>query len=365
MSVVRGRLRNMALPDRRQLLGERIARHGLAGAGAASVLDAVRRTTAVQAQDNLASRLGMRVRAAAHTDADVEAAIVLDRSIVRTWLLRGTIHLVAAADLRWLLRLVGPGVLRTFRARWERLGLTDELLDAYLETVAALVAPGPLTRAEIRAGLAEAGLRLPERDPQVDAHAIVHASCLGVLCRGPDRGRHSTFVRLEEWLPGGAEGPSGDDALAELARRYFAAYSPATSADFTTWSGLPGRRAVELIREELTPADVDGRPGYRLGEVEPARGLVLLPAFDNYLLGYRDRAAIVAPEHHGRVYQGGWIKPVVLLDGRAIGAWRLDRPSGTVSVEPFEAWSAAVRRRVAAEVADIGRFLGREVRLAG
>ena len=96
---------------------------------------------------------------------------------------------------------------------------------------------------------------------------------------------------MDDWVPDAPAGPSGDDALAELARRYFTAYSPATAADFATWSGLAGRRAVELIRDELTPVDIDGAPGFRLGEVEPQRGVRLLPAFDNYLVGYRDRRA--------------------------------------------------------------------------
>ena len=94
---------------------------------------------------------------------------------------------------------------------------------------------------------------------------------------------------LDDWLPGSPAGPSGDDALAELARRYFAAFSPATSADFGTWSGLPHGWAVELIRDELTPCDVDGRPGFRAGTVEAVRGVRLLPAFDNYVIGYRHR----------------------------------------------------------------------------
>ena len=104
--------------------------------------------------------------------------------------------------------------------------------------------------------------------------------------------------------PGLDDGPSGDDALAELARRYFAAFSPATAADFACWSGLPHSRAIELIRSELSPVDVDGRPGYRLGTVEPVRGVRLLPAFDNYLLCYADRAAILPVAAQPLVYQG-------------------------------------------------------------
>ena len=112
-----------------------------------------------------------------------------------------------------------------------------------------------------------------------------------------------------------------------------------------------------MIRDELTPADVDGRAGFRLGSVEPQRGLRLLPAFDNYLVGYQDRAAIVDSTGYPRVYQGGMIRPVVLLDGRVIGTWALARAKGRVTVTPFARPTRAVRTGIEAEVADLARFL--------
>lgn len=343
------------------LLGERLARHGFADRPCRSVAEAAARTTAVQAQDTYASRLGVRARTTGVTEADVLRAVADDRTVVRTWLMRGTIHLVDTADLRWLVRLFGPAVARKFRSRWRQLGLTDDVLAKTTDAIIDILADGPLTRREIRGGLAERGIVLDSPDPQVYSHALVHASCIGLVCRGPDRGRDSTFVLLDDWVPEAPAGPSGDDALAEIARRYFAAYSPATAADFTTWSGLPSGRPVELIRDELRPVDVGGRPGFRLGEVAPVRGLRLLPAFDNYLVGYRDRSAIVEPALHARVFQGGLIRPVVLLDGRAIGTWALDRAKGRAAVDLFAPVNADVRRRVQAEVHDVGRFLGREL----
>lgn len=346
---------------RRRLLGERIARHGLAARPGASPLDATRLTTALQAQDNLAARLGVRARAAGVLDADVRGAIERDRTIVRTWLMRGTIHLVDARDLRWLVRLIGPAIARKFRTRWRQLGLTDDVLDRCVALLPSLLADGPRNRHEIRAGLAAEGLTLESPDPQIHTHALVYASTVGLICRGPDRGRHSTFVLLDDWLPDAPEGPSGDDAVAELARRYFAAYSPATATDFATWSGLPSARAIELIRDELRQTEVDGRPGFRFGDVEPERGVRLLPAFDNYLVGYRDRAAILDPALHGLVYQGGMIRPTVLIDGAVVGTWALDRARGTVAVTPFGPFDARTRRSVEAELADLGRFLDRDL----
>ncbi|HKC29776.1 MAG TPA: winged helix DNA-binding domain-containing protein, partial [Jatrophihabitans sp.] len=275
---------------------ERITRHGLSIRPAASPGTAVRLTTAIQAQDNLAARLGVRARAERVADSDVVRAIEDDRTIVRTWLMRGTIHLVEAADVRWLVRLIGPAIARKFRTRWRQLGLTDEVLERAVRLLPELLADGPRNRHEIRAGLAAHGLTLHSADPQIHTHALVYASTIGLICRGPDRGRHSTFALLDEWVPGAPEGPFGDDALAELARRYFAAYSPATAADFAAWSGLAGGRAISLIRDELKPVEYDGWSGFRLGECEPQRGVRLLPAFDNYLIGYRDRSAIIDPD---------------------------------------------------------------------
>jgi hypothetical protein len=320
-------------------------------------------TTAVQAQDGLAARLGIRARATGVTDADVLRAVADERSIVRTWLMRGTIHLVASADLRWLVRLIGPTVVRKYRTRWRQLGLADEVLDAAVAALPEMLAAGPLTRREIREQLAARGVTLDSADPQAATHAVVYASVIGLICRGPDRGRDSTFVLIDDWLPDEPDGPDGDDALAELARRYFAAYSPATAVDFTTWAGLPGARAVQLIRDELSEIDLDGRAGFRLGEARGGHGVRLAPAFDNYVLGHRDRSATIDAEYVPHVYQGGMIYPAVLRDGRVVGTWRLDRQRGLVSCMPFDAWPRRVLHDVEAEVADLGRYLDRELTL--
>jgi hypothetical protein len=255
--------------------------------------------------------------------------------------------------------------VRKFRTRWRQLGLTDDVLEKAVAALPEVLAGGPLDRQQIRAALDERGITLASPDPQAHTHALVYASAIGLICRGPDRGRHATFTLLDDWLPGAPAGPDADEALAELARRYFAAYSPATTADFGVWSRLAAARAVALIRDELTPTDVDGRPGFRLGSVEPERGVRLLPAFDNYLIGYQDRSAILAPELQSEVYQGGMIRPVILVDGQVLGTWSLQRAKNGVALAPFAPLSPAQRRAVLAEVEDIGRFLDRELTVTG
>ena len=186
-----------------------------------------------------------------------------------------------------------------------------------------------------------------------------------MTCRAGDRGRDSTFALLPDWTPAA---PAPADPVAELARRYFRAFGPATAADFTTWSGLPSGAAIRAVRDELTEVAFDGRQGWTLGTVEPAAGLRLLPMFDNYLIGYRDRTAMLDPARHGQVYVGGIIKASVVSDGRVIGIWRLERSArsgqpATVRITPFERFSRRDQQELERERVDLERFLGRPVGL--
>jgi hypothetical protein len=273
--------------------------------------------------------------------------------------MRGTIHLVDTADLHWMLSIFGPAVSRKFATRRKQIGLTAQFLDRCLDALPDVLHGGPLPRERIVAGLIERGIAFDFDDPQAGYHVLLHASCAGLVCRGPDRGRTQTFALLSQWVPDAPSGPRGDEALALLARRYFRAFSPATAADYAAWSGL-SQRGVELIRDEVTPADVHGRPGFRLGEVRPAGGVRLLPAYDNYAIGYRERA-FIDDRYRPHVYVGGLIRPTVLVDGRIAGFWGLGREE--LVVTPFEPLPARTRRAVERDAADVARFLGRELRV--
>lgn len=186
--------------SRRDLLGERFARQGLAGRPAESVAAAAASACGLQAQDAAAARLGVRARSATLTEKDVRSA--LDRhGVVRSWLFRGTIHLVAGADLRWLAALLGPRIRRKYRSRWRQIGLSDGVLERSLEVLPAVLADGPRTRAEIRRGLAGCGLAIDSVDPQADAHVVLHASTWGLVCHATERGREATYALVDDWLP--------------------------------------------------------------------------------------------------------------------------------------------------------------------
>jgi hypothetical protein len=345
-----------------EFLMERMTRQGLAVRPAADAAGVAAAAVGLQAQDIGAARLGVRARSTAVNEAAVVNAIQHERSVVRTWLMRSTVHLVAADDLRWMAALYGPVMERNHRIRWRNLGITEPMVDTALTHARELLDGRGLTRHELADELTARGLQLGE-DGQVPTHVLAALTARGLTCRGADRGRDATFVLIDDWVPPAAP-PA--DPLGELARRYFRAFGPATAADFTTWSGLPSGAAIAAIRDELTEVEFDGRRGWTLGPVEPAPAFRLLPMFDNYLLGYRDRTAILDPRLHPQVYVGGIIKATVVCDGRVIGIWRLDRATrkAAVRVTPFESFTRRHLDELDRERADIERYLGRPVALA-
>lgn len=333
-----------------------------------SVAEVTRDVAGLQAQDDRAAALGIRVRSRGLTSAAVAAARGTDRSIVRAWCMRGTVHLVAASDLRDLLTVFGPVFVPRGRRRLAQFGLDEQTCDRAMSVMRdELGEHGPLTRHEIAAALVAAGIPA-DAHRQAPVHLVARACLLGIACEAGTGDGEPVYTLLDTWVPGAArERPV---ALAALARRYLAAHQPAGRGDFAAWAGLPAadvRAAWEAISGELEPVH-DADPGlWRLAgagqerDAEPATPVVrLLPAFDDYLLGYRGRGHVVDPAHWSAVHPGGGIiRPTVLVDGMAAATWRIDRSrrSTRVVVQPFARIGAAAEEAVQAEAADVGRFL--------
>ncbi|HMA33773.1 MAG TPA: winged helix DNA-binding domain-containing protein, partial [Chloroflexia bacterium] len=275
---------------------------------------------------------------------------------------------VAAADVRWLLALLGPIFDRPSRRRQE-LGLDIATCARGVEVICALLAEeGPLTRAALGPRLAARGLPTAG---QALIHLLGHAAWQGAICQGPDQAGEPAYVLLDDWVPAGPTLAPAEATLA-LVRRYLAGYAPAGPADFAAWSGLPrgpAQAAWAALLPELIAVEVAGRPAWLpagraawLDAPPPAAPLVrLLPAFDTYLLGYQSRALALAPEYASRIHPGGGlIHPTVLVDGQVAGAWRMQRRRAgwDVVVAPFAALPAAVAAALPREVAGIGHFLG-------
>jgi hypothetical protein len=330
------------------VLAARVRAQLLAGPRPASAVDAVRRVGSLQAQDPRAVRLALRVRTEGASLDSVEAD--LGRDLVVTWLMRGTLHVVPVEDVRWLLALLRPS-RAAGRTRRAALGLDDERLDRLLGRLPEILADGPLTRAEIAAAV---GLGPGQATP----HLLAVGAREGLLCRGADRDGEPTYVRLEDRVPP-AEPLPRDAALARLAGRYAAGHGPVDAADFAAWSGLPLRDA----RAGLAAAAGAGAGAGAEG-AEPDGTVRLVPAYDEYLLGYRDRP--VDPAYARRIQPGGGVvSPAVLHDGRIVGRWsqRRQRDRLAVTVEAFGSLPAPVRDGIEEEVADLGRFLGLEAYL--
>jgi hypothetical protein len=343
--------RLLSCPDMR----ERLSNQQLLRPRIAAPAELVRWMGAVQAQDYAGGLWGVGLRTAKALEADVEQAIA-DRSIVRTWPMRGTLHLVPARDVRWMLRHLASRVLTRSAGRHRALGLDDAVFARSRTLLSRALAGGKrLTRPDAfavleRGGVSPAGQR--------GIHILSHLAQEGLLCFGPREGRQPTFVLLEEWLPAAPE-PSRAEGLAALTRRYFRSHGPATARDFAWWTGLPQRDAREAMDAAGPGLD---RRSQKPRSAEPAA--VLLPPWDEYLVGYRDRVAALGhldPDHPRLA--GAIGIPLILIDGRARGAWRRALTPSQVRLR-LEYWgrvTAAERHAVEHAALRYSRFLGREL----
>jgi Winged helix DNA-binding domain len=334
--------------------------------------EVARAIAGAQAQDVYAGPLTFRSRTRRLTLADIDRARTVERSLLRTWVMRMTIHLIPADDAGWMLPTFEPGLEKWSRRRLEQLGMSAGDVEKSLRvTRRTLERDGPVTRPELRKRIAAAGVELNQ---QTGLHIALLAVTSGLACMGPDRGRTTCLVLRKDWL--GRMPPfDRDAALAELARRYLGAFGPATDDDFAYWSGLPlgeVRLGLRSIAGEIEEAKLGDRTllSLRKGRVRlPKEGQVrMLGAFDTYMLGYRDRGFAV-PKHGLAAVKaggGGWIRPVIVEDGRVIGGWRSKRKGDALEIEVklYEPSSGALRQAIEAEVADIARFEGRTATLA-
>jgi hypothetical protein len=338
----------------RPIFAERFFAQGLSGPPERDPLAVVERLLAVQGQDPRGARLALRVRAVGVTAADVDRALSDERSLLITWLNRGTLHLVRVEDYLWLQALTTPPL---FTSAARRLAQEDVSLDVVERGVAtvegALAEEGPLTRLQLRERLESAGF---PTHGQILIHLLFLTGVRGITVRGPMVGKEHAYVLAEDWL-GRAKTVDRDAALAELARRYLVGHAPADDRDLARWAGLPlrdARAGLEAIAAERVERD-DGlvhlaaRPP--VAEVPPPR---LLGAFDPVLLGWRSREAILGP-HTQLVTTNGIFRPFAMVHGRAVGTWKLNR--GKVTIEPLGPIGRRANAALATDAADVERFM--------
>jgi hypothetical protein len=345
-----------------QIAHRRLYNQLIASASPRTPGDVVKEMGAVQAQDYAGALWAVGLRSSGAGAEDVEQALA-DKAIIRTWPMRGTLHFVAPEDVRWMLAYLTPRVLAKSRGRFQQL----ELDEATFERSAALARNAlqggeRLTRDAMyemldRGGVATTGQR--------GIHILSWLAQKGILCFGPRRGKQQTFVLLEEWVPPAAV-PSRDEALSELARRYFTSHGPATLRDFMWWSGLLKSEAVsaiETIRPKLVSEEFEGQSfwaGTTSSLSDAASTAQLLPVYDEYTVAYKDRSAALDPLHAEQT-GNGIFRPAVIVDGRIVGTWRrtLKRDSVVVEIAVLRRLTRKERRAVSQSAKHYGDFIGK------
>lgn len=337
----------------------------------ARTADTVRWFGAVQAQDYLGSlwAIGLRTRSA--TEASVEQAIA-ERSIVRTWPLRGTLHFVAAEDARWILDLCAPRTLARNAPRLKKEHGIDSRLVARSRKVLTDALRGGvcMSRPEVYRRLEDARIAT---GGSRGLHLLWWHAHEGLLCLGPRAGKQQTFALMDEWLP--ATPPrSREQSLAELARRYFTSHGPATVRDFAWWSGLAAADAalaLQMVETELLAVTVEKRTYWQaLGaatigaaKTGASRGCHLLPSYDEYTVAYQDRGAVLASDIAARDDSGhGIFHPPIVIDGQIAGTWsrELGKNLVTITCRLFAPVDRRQSQALAAAARRYADFLGLE-----
>jgi Winged helix DNA-binding domain len=322
---------------------------------------------AMQAQDYLGTLWAIGLRLPAATEAEIERAIA-DRTIIRTWPLRSTLHFVAAADAHWLLELLGPRMVAAAALRYKQYGLDEPALTSIRKVlVKALQGNQQLTRDEIYTLLKGARISV---EGQRGYHILWRMGVDRVICFGPRRGKQQTFSLLEEWAPK-ARDLEQDAALAELTVRYFKGHGPATLQDFVWWSGLKmsdAKAGLAMVSSQLESLTFNDQlywmhPGMPcVGKRTPI--VNLLPGFDEYLLGYRDRTAALDPLHAQKIQPGsnGVFSSTIVVNGKVAGTWRrvLAKKSAKISTSLFRSLTNGETRVLEEAIRRYCAFLGVE-----
>jgi hypothetical protein len=314
----------------RLLIAERLTAQALAGEPLRSPEATAERLLAVQGQDPRGARLAVRARTEGVTADDVERALTEERSLLITWLNRGTLHLVRSEDYPWLHALAAPTHFASCRRRLQQEGISESAGEKAMRTIeSALAEEGPLSGKDLRARLDAAGVRT---EGQAFIHLMFLAAARGILVRGPMLGKQHAYVLVRDWL-GEQQPVDRGKAVAELARRYLVGHGPADDRDLARWAGLPLRDAragltaiaSELEQREDGLVELKGSP-----EPAPLPPPRLLGAFDPLLLGWTSREEVVGP-HEVLVTTNGIFRPFALVDGRAVARWGL--AGGKVTIE--------------------------------
>lgn len=333
--------------------------------------DVVRQLGAVQAQDFLGALWAVGLRTPGATEQDVERALA-DKAIVRTWPMRGTIHFLDPADVRWMLELLTPRVIPGINRRLAQLGLDETMIAVSREAVGKALRGGrQLERSALYRVMEAANI---PTDQSRGLHILGRLAHDQLVCFGARAGKQPTFALLDEWAPHARSLPR-DEALARLAQRYFTGHGPATLHDFVWWSGLTvtdARAGLSAAAPQLGHESAGGQDYYFAQDLPSAHPrpheAFLLPPFDEFLVGYRDRSASLDKVHSQLVVPGGngIFNPIVVIDGRVMGTWKraFQKDAVALTFSPFSSFSGEQTQAIEAAAERYGRFVGKRVALS-
>lgn len=353
-----------------EIPSQRLRNHHLIGEPLASPEAVVGWLGAIQAQEYGLAKWGVAQRSQGVNDAEMDR-LLDEGNIIRTHVMRPTWHFVLPTDLRWLLRLTAPRVHALNAGRYRQLGLDDATLThGHVLLGDALRGANRLIRAELAHVLREGGIAT---DGQRLAYLLMHAELEAVICSGGRRGKQFTYALFDERVPEGQE-YDRDEALAELARRYYTSHGPATAHDFAWWSGLTvadARRGAGLVRSKLVEVALDGKVYWTpAGVAEPEGGettVHLLPVYDEFLGSYRDYGPVFDPALNDRLEPGSdtFLGSILIVDGRVAGGWKrtIMAREVIITVDALVPLGATERAGIDAAATHFGQFIEMPVRV--
>jgi hypothetical protein len=309
----------------------------------------VKHLGAMQAQDYHQALWAVGVRMNSVTVADIEQSIE-ERKILLTWPMRGTIHFVPPEDVRWMLKLSAIRTLAQDNRRLDQLELNQKIIDRCKNIfIDALQGNKRISRPNLMKLLEEDGI---STNNQRGYHLLWYIAQSGIICLGPREGKQQTFVLLDEWVPATKE-LSRNEALALLAERYFTGHGPATVQDLSWWAGITltdARQGVEAAGSRLVSEKINGQDywvaeNFQAGSPDEGPTVYLLPGFDEYLLGYKDRSLVLKVEHAPHIVPGnnGVFKPTIIIDGQVAGTWKRTIKKQGIDIE-FYVFAPLVNR---------------------
>ncbi|HET7119301.1 MAG TPA: winged helix DNA-binding domain-containing protein [Hanamia sp.] len=324
---------------------------------------------AIQAQDFNMAKWAIGLRSNKATENDIDAAINAGE-IIRTHVLRPTWHFVSADDIYWMLDLSAPGIRSSMNGRNRQLELTDKIFKKSFKIMEKVLKDeNHLTRKELVSEINKAKIAT---DDNRASHILMNAELEGIICSGKMKGKQTTYALLNERIQP-PKSLKKEEALGKLVKKYFESHGPATLHDFVWWSGLSvteAKSAMETIKNNFISEKINSQeywfPNSFSIPKKYARSLYLIPAFDEFLISYKDRTAAIVREHHGKAFSNnGIFWPTIVVNGQVKGLWKREIKKDTLIIETnfFDPKSKVLRNDLKKEADRFGSFLNHKIKM--